>query len=371
VRGVIGQASNLLSLGQESRLQVWREHGAGSEEAAELLRYAHSPLHAGAAPPAAVYPLADEPFVAAWERYVGDAEEVGVLNALRRAFVQLRFPIAAGISASAEYRMATRRGILPGTGAGVALMAPERLRLFLHPTAAGRVPVIVAGVPEDFVALVQGLTRRNEPEAVPRSMGACLVAGYNNWDRFSRALAAWSAVHPERADPFGDVAARKAEYQDRFILVTPGPYSATPAAALGLRADEWDALSLRIRLEHECAHYVMRRAFGVMRESLLDEIVADYAALVGVTQRFRAEWFLRFMGLEAFPSYRAGGRLENYRGSPPLSDAAFAVLQRAVRAAALALDTIDARRHGAWSFEEQVRRITGITRLGIEGLAIG
>ena len=176
---------------------MWRAYGATGDEAAELLTYTHSPLHSGE-PPRHAFPLPDEPFVAAWERYVAKADEAGVWDALGQPLVQLRFPIEPGISLTPGYRMATRRGVLPHGGPGLRLAHPEGIRLFLHPTAGGRVPVIVAHAREDFVALVQALTERNEPAHVPRSMGACMIAGYNNWDRFNDALRRWPALHPER-----------------------------------------------------------------------------------------------------------------------------------------------------------------------------
>ncbi len=75
-----------------------------------------------------------------------------------------------------------------------------------------------------------------------------------------------------------------------------------------------------------------------MRNSLLDELIADWAGITAAAGRFRADWFLRFMGLEEEGRYRAGGRLENYRGKPPLSDGAFKVLQSLVRNAARKLE---------------------------------
>jgi hypothetical protein len=50
---------------------------------------------------------------------------------------------------------------------------------------AGRVPVPVAGDRSDFVSLVQAFAERNEPAPVPESMGACIVKGFNNWDRIA------------------------------------------------------------------------------------------------------------------------------------------------------------------------------------------
>jgi len=45
------------------------------------------------------------------------------------------------------------------------------------------------------------------------------------------------------------------------------------------------------------------------------------------TGTYRRDWLLRFVGLENYPAYREGGRLENYLGSPPLAAGAFKILQ--------------------------------------------
>src|SRR5262249_35081695 len=55
--------------------------------------------------------------------------------------------------------------------------------------------------------------------------------------------------------------------------------------------------------------------------------------------RYRSDLALRFLGLEAYPAFRPGGRLEVYRGKPPLSDEAWAVARTlAVKSA----DNLDA-----------------------------
>ena len=68
-----------------------------------------------------------------------------------------------------------------------------------------------------------------------------------------------------------------------------------------------------------------------MRNNLLDELIADYMGITAAAGRYRADWFLRFMGLESFPAYREGGRLQIYRGQPPLSEGAFGVLGALVK----------------------------------------
>ncbi len=364
----------MTSLDTGGRQALWRAHGASPEEAAELLAYAHSPLHETALARQSL-PLPEPACVTAWERYVAEAEREGAEAVLRRVLVQLRFPIAAGMSQDAAYQAATRRGQLPlEPGPGVSFARPDGLRLGLHGTPAGRVPVVIARERADFEALVRAVTRRNEPEAVPASMGACTIAGYNNWERVATLRRAFEAEHPEDWDGSGWAAAfrelipMKDRYQDRFMLLSSGPYSATPATAMGLADDEWRAASVRLRLEHECTHYFMRQAFGAMRKSLLDELVADYMGLVEALGAFRLDAFLLFMGLESHPDYRAGGRLQNYCGE--LSPGALVVLRDVVVRAAGNLAELDPSRDRA-SFDvvDKARVIAALTRVGLEGLA--
>ena len=96
--------------------------------------------------------------------------------------------------------------------------------------------------------------------------------------------------------------------------------------------------SLAIRREHECAHYFTKRVLLSMRNQLLDEILADFMGITAAAGRFQADWFLRFMGLENYPDYRPGGRLQNYRGTPPVSDDAFRILALLIKRAAETLD---------------------------------
>jgi len=355
----------------ECRAAGLAAHGARGGEVDELLAYAENAFSLADAP---ALPLEDEPCAAAWEGYAARAAQVGTVAALREVLPQLRFPIQGGIAATDAYRAATLRGERGEHPAGGVEFADEAgVRLFMHPTPAGRVAVIVARERADFESLVRALTRRNEPEAVPASMGACIVGGYNDWARVAVLRAEWEAEHPMAAPGAWSawfreqVVPRRELYQDRFILLSSGPYSAVPAAELGLGQAEWLEKSFVIRLEHECAHYVTRRVFGSMRNSLHDELIADWRGIRAAEGRFRAEWLLRFMGLERHPEYRQGGRLQNYRGTPPLSDGAFAALRNMLVAAATALEAVDAaipREPDA-----EARALCALAALSVEELA--
>ncbi len=178
-------------------------------------------------------------------------------------------------------------------------------------------------------------------------MGSIVVSGYNNWDRIHQYRKRWEFHHPKDfskekwQEEFRRLIPRKELYQDRFIIISDGPYSAVPAQDMGLSEEGWKRTSLVIRREHECTHYFTRRLFSSARNNLLDEFLADYTGIVAAAGCYHADWFLRFMGLESFPHYREGGRLENYRGDPSLSDGAFKILQTLVKNAAHNLERFD------------------------------
>lgn len=294
------------------RRDVLISFGASDVAAEELLAYTEN-VFLNIEPSSSDVP-GDEPFVDAWRTYAAEAQEMGAFECLRDRLIQLQFPIAEGMSKSGAYLAATRRGERPAQGDGLQLAAPEALRIEIHPSAAGHIPLLITESRSDFVALVRAFTRRNEPVEIPDSMGACMVAGYNNWDRLRTYRQKWECDNPQQPwdKEFEAIIPRKELYQDRFILLSDGPYSGVSAEAMGLPDDVWRAASLIIRREHECAHYYTRRVLGSMRNNLFDELIADYMGIVAVAGHFRADWFLRFMGLENHPHYRPGGRFENY-----------------------------------------------------------
>lgn len=360
-------------IGEAERAAVWRSLGASDDETHELVAYARSEFDLARAP--ARFPLPDEPFVATWAGYAAEAERVGAWACLRDRLVQLRFPIEAGISESPAYRAATRRGVWPEAH-GLALARPDELRLFLAATPVGQIPVILAATRDDFVTLVRALAHKNEPREILDAVGATIIGGFNNWDRVAALRRAWEAgdaARPGWAERWREIVAEPPLYQDRFIVLGSGPYSGVAAADVGLDAAEWTRSSIAIRLEHECTHHFTRRALGSMRNHLGDELIADYMGIVAATGRFRADWLVRFLGLEHAPAYRAGGRLEEYRGALALDGGAFRVLAAAVSRCARNLEAIDQLRppwtRSPESAADKAETILALAALGVEGLA--
>ena len=341
----------------------------------ELLRFGAPLLSWDEAASIDAAALPDEPQLPAWTRYAEAAREAGAFEALAAVFPQLHYPVRDGLSGTDGYRAATLRGVPPGLdpgATGLGVTRPDLIRLEIHPTVAGRIPLIIAGDRGDFERLVRALSARNEPVGVPASMGACLVRGLNDWDRVRTYRAAWEESNPLRSwdEGFQELAARKELYQDRFILLSTGPYSGVDAARTGLPPAEWAARSLAIRLEHESTHYLALRATGIVRDSLVDELTADYVGLVTAFGTYRPDLALLFLGLESYPTYREGGRLQNYRGKPPISDAAFDVAKRLAHAAVWNLARLDAAVAAPRSGPGLGRVAVALLASGLEELAL-
>ncbi|GAX38422.1 DUF7005 family protein [Nodularia sp. NIES-3585] len=364
---------------QTFRAAILASYGATESEIEELLVYNQNVFEHDSLQPSLKFPLEPESHIITWQEYAVSAREMGVFETLKKVLVQLLFPIQAGISQTEAYSAVTLKGVNPESipeATGLVLEHPDKLHLQIYQSLAGAIPVLLPSNREDFVSLVRSLTKRNEPLPIPASMGACMIGGYNNWDRIRRYRQQWERENPENCSEadwkaeFRRLIPQKNRYQDRFIILSDGFYSNVSPNDLGLPESEWRRLSLTIRLEHECTHYFTRRLFNSMQNNLLDELIADYRGIVAATGRYRADWFLRFMGLESLPNYRDSGRLENYRGQPPLSDGAFKVLQALVTDAAVNLERFDAEYiHELSISHEQPLLAIALTYLTLEELA--
>jgi hypothetical protein len=360
------------------RINVLVDFGATTSEITELLAYNQNTFSHDRQQFPQTFPPPAEPYISAWEQYVAQAETQGAYTVLKQCLIQLQFPIVAGISETEAYRVATRQGKLwdgMASATSLVLSEPEKLQIQLYQSLAGSIPAIATGNRNDFVTLVQAIVHKNEPRSIPNSMGACIVSGYNNWDRIRQYRQQWEKQQAQHSktdwnDEFKRLIVHKELYQDRFIILSPGFYSNVAASELGLTETQWQQLSLKIRLEHECTHYFTRRFLGSMRNNIFDELIADYRGIVAASDRYRADWFLRFVGLESYPLYREGGRLQNYRGEPPLSDKAFKILQALVKSAAENVECFDKQySRQSRTLTEQVSALIALTTLTLEELA--
>lgn len=325
-------------------------------------------------------PLPDEPFVRDWEEYINDTTRSGLLALLSPKLVQLNFPVKEGMSKNSNYQLATRRGVdtlLMPEATGVELEEPGNIEIYLYQTIAGRIPVIQVTNRNDFETLVRVFSHKNEPVPIPSSMGACMITGYNNWDRVKKYKEKWHSDngHKEFMDflwqlEFERMKSQAELYQDKFLILSDKEYSNVSAEMLGIPGGEWRQLSLVIRREHEATHYCTLRLFGSARNHLLDELIADYMGIVAAAGRYIANWFLCFMGLENYPAFRSGGRLVNYLNNKELSGETFDALKSYVKNAARNIEAFSEKyAPGVYQGQGKYKMLLAITEMNFIELA--
>lgn len=199
----------------------------------------------------------------------------------------------------------------------VAFEEPDSIRIDMYTSFAGKIPVIYIPNKNDFEALVTNSVHKGiRPENLSET-GASFAFGKTN----------------------------------AFIMLSAKPYSNVPASEIGIDEKEWAEKSMIIRREHECTHYYTRQVYGISRNCLHDEIMADFFGLHEAFGSYKAEYFQRFMGIVG----SSGGRLKFY--TEGLSESAHnAIAETAVSASAYLEN---------WSGSDEFRNMTRESRLSI------
>lgn len=208
----------------------------------------------------------------------------------------------------------------------VVFKDPDSIRVEIYYSFAGKIPVIYLPDKNDFETLVTNLVYKGiRPENISET-GASFAFGKNN----------------------------------SFIMLSAKPYSNVPASEIGADEKEWAEKSMIIRREHECTHFFTRKVYGISENCLHDEIMADFFGLYEAFGSYKAEYFLRFMGIVG----GSGGRLKFYTEGLP-QRVHNAVAETAVSASAYL---------EAWSVSSEFRNMTRERRLitlckiGLEGM---
>lgn len=282
------------------------KYGANAKSVDELIEYTKNNFrHTG------FKNLDDEMFATSWSSYQNS------FDFLREVIVEFNFPIKKGISKTAGYRSATEEGLIPDKYLESDGLDLKTIYLDFVKTPGGKVPLLILEDRDEFEKVIQAFSYKNEPGKVPKSMGASTYANYNNWYRVKEYKKNWLSIYPYSSEldwskEFDELERRPQFYQDTFIVLSNGPYSSVDHSLVGLKSHDWQELSIEIRKYHETCHYFTKRVLSSMNNNIIDEIFCDFVGLVKSTGKYNLDWALLFLGLEGYPKYRKGGRLENY-----------------------------------------------------------
>jgi hypothetical protein len=316
----------------------------------------------------------DEPYINSWKGYCIESTQDGVFQILKNCYPQLNFPVEKGIDESPDYINAVLKGKTEHINLknGLVLNNPEDLKIKIHVSIVGAIPVLKIPDNQDFMQIVQCILHKNNPIPVPLSMGALLVNGINNWDRLNTLKENWLDKNPigNWNDEFSkNVLPNPNLFKDKIIILSTKPYSNVAANSLGLSEDVWKTYSYSIRLEHECTHLYTLKKYGSATNNLHDELIADYIGISKTFGSYNKEWMLAFMGLEEYPKYRKGARLENYLGNSDLSFDNFEKLTTIIKNAIENIAYFDAQLGKIDSDKDQMCRINALCETSVLEIA--
>ncbi len=208
----------------------------------------------------------------------------------------------------------------------VGFNSPDTVEIKIYVSFAGKIPIIYIRDTADFEQLVTNVAYKGvRPDGLEKT-GASFISGKTT----------------------------------RFIILSAKPYSNVPAAELGLDDAEWAEKSMLLRRGHECTHYFTKQTYGIVNNILHDEIIADFIGMYEAFGFYKAEWFLRFMGIIE----GGGSRLTFY--TKDLSPKVRKAVSELTRAAAYRLEE--------WSETKEFKalntseRIKMMCRKGIAGM---
>lgn len=208
----------------------------------------------------------------------------------------------------------------------VDFKSPESIWLEIYHSFAGEIPIIYLPHKDDFEALVtNSIYKGIRPDSLSET-GASFAFGKTT----------------------------------RFILLSAKPYSNVPACEMGISDEEWAERSMIIRREHECTHYFTKQNYGLSQNRLHDEIMADFFGLYEAFGYYKAEHFLKFMGIVG----TSGGRLKFY--TEGLSDKVRQAVSETAASASAYLESFAAsEKFSGISREERVKHLC---KIGLEGM---
>ncbi len=203
---------------------------------------------------------------------------------------------------------------------------PELIRVEIYNSFAGEIPIIYCPDKDDFEQLVTNTVHKGiRPENLSQT-GASFAFGKTT----------------------------------RFIMLSSKPYSNVPAEEIGCSEQEWAEKSMIIRREHECTHYFTKQTYGVSENRLHDEIIADFFGIYEAFGYYKAEYFLRFMGIIG----TNGGRLKVY--TQGLSENVSKAVAKTAERASEFLEKWS--KSGEFKNMERSQRVRYLCEIGLEGM---
>ncbi|MBP3885306.1 MAG: hypothetical protein J6D54_10300 [Olsenella sp.] len=234
------------------------------------------------------------------------AKGVSALTKLAPRFPQLY--VAPLETNRAEHRMAVEGGIVPRGASLAHFIGSEADELRVVDTPTGPVEALFLRARADFECFLSIMLNDGALVEYDPVVRGIELRGLLDWERVRRERDTYLANGGRKWEhEFERLATQTRVFQSNLVVYTDGPYSDVPAGRVSFKDEEWIGVSRKIRLYHECARVVIRRAEPDGVHPIWDEVVGDVVGLLAATGSYDASMAAQFLGIT--PLRYVGGRL--------------------------------------------------------------
>ena len=233
------------------------------------------------------------------------------IKLLADEYYQLYIPITAGISSTEVYKDAALKGHIPFNH-DLGLILDEKDIYEEISTEYGDVRYIYLYNRLDFENAVRKLAYKCEPLEIPKTMGAIIILGVNNWKKIKlHKLQCEANGNFDWKSEFRSFTSIKKNYKDTLIIISDGCYSNLSHIHTKFNEEQWKYISMNIRKYHELTHFICMNKYHELKQPIFDEILADCIGITYALGHYDKKLACMFIGI-IDNHYQSGGRLENY-----------------------------------------------------------
>ncbi len=248
----------------------------------------------------------------------GMNETTSVIEKMAYRYNQLYLTPEKGISETGTYYDIVHNGKTPPEiiqkihDNNLGFTCSDKDKLICEITPAGKIEIIFFAEQSDFDRFIQIMAFKGEPAPISPQTESVEITGITNWRKIENHMndyiisggdyLSWK----EELKRFTD---NKKNYQDSVIIIKDCDYCGITAKEAGFSEEEWNDISLKIRIYNACTRYTFRHMYKRKTNIIWDEAVADCIGLLFALNKYDTGLAKKFFGISK-KGYSGKGKLE-------------------------------------------------------------
>ena len=248
----------------------------------------------------------------------GMNETTSVIEKMAYRYNQLYLTPEKGISETVTYYDIVHNGKTPPEitqkihDKNLGFTRSSKDKLICEITPAGKIEIIFFSEQSDFDRFIQIMAFKGEPAPISPKTESVEITGITNWRKIENHMneyiisggdyLSWR----EELKRFTD---NKKNYQDSVIIIKDCDYCGITAKEAGFSEEEWNDISLKIRIYNACTRYTFRHMYKRKTNIIWDEAVADCIGMLFALNKYDTGLAKKIFGISK-KGYSGKGKLE-------------------------------------------------------------